>query len=228
MTKPNLIKVNRLRLNWSSLTELLPQGNGWCLDLGAGDGRHRTVIEQAGWRWIGIDIAESSALRIAGDARYLPLVSESIHLVFANQVLEHVSSPGTALAEVYRVLRPNAWLIGSVSFLEPFHNSYYGFSHWGVEELLTEQGFNLVEMRPGTSVFVTLVHALLPDIGIGPTFGRFFGMLIMFLLRWFGRAYILLRFGKNSNQWKQLDAFFYKAPLRFAGHIMFAAQKAGS
>jgi len=126
---------------WSNLVTLLPHGTGSCLDIGAGDGKHRSQIEQVGWHWIGIDVVSHQNLTAVTDAQQLPFVNNSIDIAFTDQVLEHIPRPWLAIAEIFRVLKPGGQFIGSVSFLEPFHDSYFGFSHWAVEELLESQGF---------------------------------------------------------------------------------------
>lgn len=222
------IPKNEMHHGWSNLRSLLPQGHGLCLDLGAGRGRHRGAIEKAGWTWIGLDIVPHRNLSIVGDACHFPFANESLDLVFTNQALEYIPRPLVAIRESCRVLHHGAYLIGSVPYLEPWHDSYFGFSHWAIEELLSTSGFTLKEIWPGTSVFVTLSSALLPGTSLGPFIGKIIGRLVMLLLRWIGVTYVVLRFGKESEQWQRLEAFFKKAPLRFAGHIMFVAQKTES
>lgn len=221
-----VLENNTMQYTWSQLTELVPKGHGVCLDIGAGDGKHRSAIESKGWRWVGLDPSHNARLSLVGSAYEIPFQTESIDLVFVNQVLEHLSHPLQALSEAFRVLRPAGFLIGSVSFLEPWHDSCYGFSHRGIEQILSDSGFDLVKIRPGTSVFVVLASHLLPDTGLGPIIGSLFGRLVMLFLKWFGGVYTLLRFGKNSAKWIQYQSFLEKAPLRFAGHIQFVAKKA--
>ncbi len=237
MTAPNrrpfmspsyVVPVNRLHHTWTDCLIALPRGNGLCLDVGAGNGRHKSWIEDAGWRWIGLDIAHHSALGIVGDACSLPFADQSVDLLFANQLLEHIPSPMMAVAEAYRVLRPGARLVGSTSFLEPWHDSYFGFTHWAIEQMMSAAGFRLVEIRPGTSAFVTMASALLPDTRLGPWLGGAAGRVVMASLKWIGGVYTALRFGRRSHQWQQYQAFLEKAPLRFAGHIMFVAEKPDS
>lgn len=220
-----VVENNAMQHTWSSLTELVPNGEGICLDMGAGDGKHRCATESKGWLWIGLDPSHNARLSLVGSAYEIPFQTESIDLVFVNQVLEHLTHPLQALSEVFRVLRPAGFLIGSVSFLEPWHESCYGFSHWGIQQILSDSGFDLVKIRPGTSVFVVLASHLLPETRLGPIIGGLFGRFIMEFLKWVGGIYTFLRFGKKSGKWLQYQSFLEKAPLRFAGHIQFVAKK---
>lgn len=210
---------------YTSALELLPRGVAICLDLGAGDGRHRSAIEDAGWRWVGLDVVPNTELTLVADGCRLPLTDDSIQVVFANQVLEHLPDPLVALQEAYRALRPGGHLVGSVSFLEPWHDSYLSFSHWAIQEMMSRTGFGLLELRPGASAFVTIGSALCPDSNLADVLGGTAGRLTMAALKWLGGAYFALRFGKRSDQWNLYETFLEKAPLRFAGHIMFLAQK---
>lgn len=124
-----VVEDNVMQHTWRQLTELVPDGQGVCVDIGAGDGKHRSTIESKGWHWIGLDPSPNTRLSLVGSAFEMPFQIESIDLVFVNQVLEDLTHPLRALAEVFRVLRPAGLLIGSVSFLEPWHESCYGFSH---------------------------------------------------------------------------------------------------
>lgn len=225
ISTPHTLKDNRMLHGWSNLVTLLPRGAGLCLDLGAGDGRHRMPIEQAGWMWIGMDIVDCPNLVMIADAQQLPLVANSIDLVFTNQVLEHLPRPRLAVSEAFRTLKPGGQLVGSVAFLEPFHDSYYGFSHWAIEQLLQDHGFQLLELRPGATAFVTIAKSMLPDMSLGSLIGKWLGRVSMGLLRVVGGFYMVIRFGRGSHQWQQYQDFWVKAPLRFAGHIMFAARK---
>jgi ubiquinone/menaquinone biosynthesis C-methylase UbiE len=56
--------------------------------------------------YVGMDIGQSSATSVVGDAQRLPFAEDSFDTVFCSQVLEHVPEPWLALAEFRRVLKP--------------------------------------------------------------------------------------------------------------------------
>src|SRR5215470_17312677 len=74
----------------------------------------------------------------------LPYGDDVFHLVFSIAVLEHLAHPERAVSEMYRVLRPGRYFIGTVAFLEPFHdNSFFHFSHLGLWSVLRAQRFEV-------------------------------------------------------------------------------------
>jgi ubiquinone/menaquinone biosynthesis C-methylase UbiE len=98
------------------------------LDLGAGDGAFAAEMARAGCSVVAVDVAEEALrrarARVAGlDARVavegepLPLEEDSVDVVWAGEVLEHVADVVGLLAEVRRVLR---WG-GTLLVTTPYH-----------------------------------------------------------------------------------------------------------
>jgi SAM-dependent methyltransferase len=87
------------------------------LDFGAGAGRHVAEFHECGYeRTLGVDQAfqshsegsvEGDFLRRVEPPDYrLPFDEDEFDFVFSTVVMEHVTNPGSALAEIARVLRP--------------------------------------------------------------------------------------------------------------------------
>jgi SAM-dependent methyltransferase len=118
------------------------------LDLGCGRAAHRGVCEAAGFEYVGLD-HDSGDATLLGDAHALPFRDRSIACVLSMAVLEHLRFPVVALREVRRVLRPGALFLGTVAFLEPFHeDSYYHHTHLGLCSHLQEAGFAIDYVCP--------------------------------------------------------------------------------
>lgn len=205
--------------------ELLPKGNGICLDLGSGTCDDKKQIEELGYKWIGLDnIKNSDLLHVIGDGYLLPFHAKAFDVVLINHTLEHLSHPWKALEEANRVLGNNGFLCGSVSFLEPFHKSYFNFSHWGLDQILKDTGFCLLKIKPGASVFLMLFHYLI-DKEAGTNLAPFIAKLLVppliFFLKVISMVYGLFKFKRLTR-----GGFMKKMPLILAGHIMFLAQKA--
>jgi SAM-dependent methyltransferase len=98
------------------------QGRGRALDIGAAGGGNTRVLRAHGFAPIameygqeGAEVALERGLEVVrADARYLPIRTESINLVTAFDVLEHIVEDDLAAAELARVLRPGATLLVAV------------------------------------------------------------------------------------------------------------------
>jgi SAM-dependent methyltransferase len=140
------------------------------LDLGCGAGMHRGVAERSGFHYVGIDHDERSGANVLADAHALPFKDASFEFVLSIAVLEHIRFPLVMLHEARRVLRPGGKLIGTVSFLEPFHgDSYYHHTHLGALNALEASGFRVERIAPivGWSALLALANlALFPRLPI--------------------------------------------------------------
>jgi SAM-dependent methyltransferase len=89
---------------------------GQALDIGAAGGGNTRVLQSHGWRALALEYSDSVAdvarargiHAINGDARNLPLASDTCDLVTAFDVLEHIDEDYLAAAEIARVLKPGA------------------------------------------------------------------------------------------------------------------------
>jgi 2-polyprenyl-6-hydroxyphenyl methylase/3-demethylubiquinone-9 3-methyltransferase len=98
------------------------------LDLGAGDGAFAAELAAAGCGVVAVDVAEEALRRVRArvpglDARRvaegepLPLDEDSVDVVWAGEVLEHVADVVGLLADVRRVLRWGGTLLATT----PYH-----------------------------------------------------------------------------------------------------------
>ena len=93
------------------------------LDFGAG----RQVFDDP--CIIKLDIVFDDTLDVVGDLHELPLRSESVDFAFGSAVMEHIRDPRTAIAEIYRVLKPGGFLYADWSFLTAYHGYPHHYSN---------------------------------------------------------------------------------------------------
>ncbi len=95
---------------------------GQALDIGAAGGGNTRVLQSLGWEVLALEFtAEGAQLArardlqvIRADAQRLPVAHQSLDLVTALDVLEHLADDEQAAAEIHRVLRPGGVLVAAV------------------------------------------------------------------------------------------------------------------
>jgi len=134
---------------------------GKVLDAGAGRCAYRDLLLESADEYVGMDIDQSSAVAVVGDAQHLPFADESFDTVFCSQVLEHIPNPCLSLGEFLRVLRPEGKLILSVPHISWLHNEphdYYRYTNHGLEFLLRQGGFVIKNISPAGGLLSLLGH----------------------------------------------------------------------
>jgi SAM-dependent methyltransferase len=151
--------VYHLDLAHSAILNDLPP-NARVLEIGCGGGQMRLHLQERGVRYVGVDISAGERvledLRAHGgpdllcDAHFLPFPDNSFDVVYASAVFEHLASPFLGAQEVARVLKRRGRFIGSVSFLEPWHDdSFFHLSPLGVYEMLIQADLKPDYIWPG-------------------------------------------------------------------------------
>lgn len=153
------------------------------LDIGCGEGQNRRVVEAAGFHYLGVDFCDETA-DILGDAQALPFADNSFEFALSIAVAEHVPYPQLKMRELFRVLQPGGMLIGTVSFLEPFHGSFFPHTHWGVTHSLTSAGFDVEHVGPLASYGVLTAQSAM---GLFPGMPRALSRTVLAPVAWMHR-----------------------------------------
>ncbi len=76
------------------------------------------------------DVAFSGSAGVICDAHDLPFPDGAFDFVIAVAVLEHVVDPPRCVAEIWRVLKPGAYVYAATPFLQPVHMGAYDFTRF--------------------------------------------------------------------------------------------------
>jgi SAM-dependent methyltransferase len=167
-----------LRLNFSRRLARIPRPRPGArlLDIGAAFGFAVLEARDAGWEATGLEISTAAAGNagaaavgrvVVADAHRAPFATESFDAVTLWDVLEHLSDPHAAVAEVARLLRPGGRLVlttGDIGSLVarlsgarwhlytiPEHLFFY--SRRSLRLLLEAHGFRVETQRADPSVY---------------------------------------------------------------------------
>lgn len=133
------------------------------IDVGAGGGPYRGLLEKAGFAIKGLDIAPGPGVDIVGTAERTGLPDESADLVLCTQVLEHTRAPWLAMREFARILRPGGRVVISVPhvwFYHPHPHDYWRVTAEGMAALFEEGGLRMVSVVPQGGSAATLFQVL--------------------------------------------------------------------
>ena len=170
---PAQLEVPQFALRGAFLTAELARGER-VLDLGCGAGAFTALAADAvgASGVIGVDVAQAALVRARAahpqlDFRHaeidgpLPLPDNSVEVVWASEVIEHVADTAHWLSEVRRVLVPRGRVLittpshgrlrlalgGIERFSQPVGDHLHLYTRRSLRELLSEFGFGEIEIR---------------------------------------------------------------------------------
>lgn len=125
----------------ASVFHLHAQPGGRLLEIGCGNGAALQLMQQKGWRVIGLDFDEgavSNARSKGLDVRHGQLsaqafADESFDAVVMSHVIEHVPSPAELLAECRRILKKGGVLVALTPNADSSVHRHYGRNWRGLE-----------------------------------------------------------------------------------------------
>ena len=111
-------------------------------------------------RFRNLNLAPFPNVDVVGDAHRLPFSANSIGAVHCEAVLEHLERPDEAVAEMFRVLRPDGLVFAATPFLQVFHgypDHFQNFTLPGHVALFARSGFDVIDSGACVGPTFTLV-----------------------------------------------------------------------
>jgi SAM-dependent methyltransferase len=167
---PNIQSHNWLvhKIHDEVLARLVMQyASGILVDVGCGEKPYAGMTR--GWvaKHIGVDHASTQhdprSIDILASAYHTTLPDSSADTTLCTVVMEHLERPAAALEEMYRILKPGGFVIASAPLFWHVHEEprdFYRFTRYGLEYLLTQAGFEIIELLPLSGFAVTFAQEL--------------------------------------------------------------------
>jgi SAM-dependent methyltransferase len=126
---------------------------GVVLDYGAGDRPYEAMLRTKYSDYLAADYEATHSKYCCGKApdilltnSRLPLGDASLDCIILTEVLEHVYEPRALLAELYRTLKPEGKLLGTVPFAiqqhdEPF--DYHRYTFYCLQKMFQDAGYKI-------------------------------------------------------------------------------------
>lgn len=118
---------------------------GWILDLGCGEQPYRQYYVSCFDHIVAADFSvRNTAPMVCADAQALPFRNNAFDVILFSEIIEHVSNPAAAIAELRRVLRLGGLLVITWPFAYSMHElptDYARFTEFGMDQLLQSNGF---------------------------------------------------------------------------------------
>ncbi len=118
------------------------------INIGSGAKRIQNVFN--------VDIAAEQDVDVIASAYELPFANESLDLIIAESLLEHLEYPEKAMTEMYRILKKGGRIYIVTPFILGFHSSPNDFYRWTI---------------PGMKILLKDFLIEEADVAIGPTSG---------------------------------------------------------
>jgi len=155
---------------------------GVVLDIGGRDrGKFKKPKDKVE-KWIFADIEASYNPDVVLDVGNMHQIKdESIDVINATELFEHIENPIRGLKECYRVLKKEGMIIISAPFIYPIHADPFDFQRWTEtkwKKVLTEVGFKIEKFEIMGRYFTVLADIEKSLIKSLPRFLRWFCYLV--------------------------------------------------
>jgi SAM-dependent methyltransferase/ribosomal protein S18 acetylase RimI-like enzyme len=153
--------VHRIHVQalWGALRRY---ASGVLVDIGCGKKPYAGMTRGMVTQHIGVDYSDSlhglDGVDIIADAYNTTLGSAVADTVMCTTVLEHLERPQEAISEMFRILKPDGYVILSMPLFWHLHEEprdFFRYTKYGIEHLLKTSGFEVVEIQPLSGFVVT-------------------------------------------------------------------------
>jgi len=137
--------------------------NGKLLDFGCGNKPFKELFNVD--EYIGLDLdkidggVNNEDADILYDGKTIPFKDNYFDSILATEVLEHIFNPDEVLQEIYRVCKPNGYLLLTVPFIWDEHevpNDFGRYTSFGINHILTKHGFEIIVQEKTTNYIETI------------------------------------------------------------------------
>jgi len=173
----------------------LPVARGRLLDYGCGGQPYRALFEPVVDQYIAADVTiyrDKKVDVLLAPNQHVPLPDCSFDVILATQTLEHVPTPAFYVAECARLLRAGGTLILTAPMQWRHHEvpyDYFRFTRFGIERLLKDHGFEVMEASSTGGVFALMGQILLNYLSEGGPPRPRLNRLVNQIALWLDRRY---------------------------------------
>jgi len=114
------------------------------LSIGGGPQRPHSAL-------VNLNIGPFPNVDVVADAHNLPYADEIVDAIYCEAVLEHLQEPRKAIAEMWRVLKPEGKVYAITPFLQAYHGYPYHFQNYtltGHVYAFESNGFEIIASGP--------------------------------------------------------------------------------
>jgi SAM-dependent methyltransferase len=172
-----------------TLPAIQKYAHGKLIDLGAGDMPYREEIQPFVTTYDSLDFTpRSTEITFAGNLQNMDFIPDQTYdCAICLEVLEHIPDPFRAAKEMWRILKVEGVLIVSVPHLSRLHempHDYYRYTAPGLEYILTQAGFQILNTTTRGGLLSFIGHQIAIATLSASWNVRILKHLAVFLIRW--------------------------------------------
>lgn len=117
----------------------------------------------------------------------LPFDNNVYDTIILSEVLEHIRKPEQLIHEIYRIQKPQGFLLLSVPFYYPIHEQpfdYYRYTQYALSSMLEDAGYEIVEMEASGGAFESTVNLVAKIMMKLPKWGKYFAIPLQEIAWW--------------------------------------------